>query len=97
MADKNTRICKNGHQYLKSSDCPTCPTCENKRKPKDGFLSIISAPARRALENAGIHTLHELANYSESQLLKLHGVEKTTIPKLRMALEENHLTFRTDS
>lgn len=51
------RTCKNGHNYYKSSDCPTCPVCEKEKKPKDGFLSLLSAPARRALENNGITTL----------------------------------------
>jgi hypothetical protein len=46
------RICPNGHHYVKSSDCPVCPFCEADRKPKKGFLSLLSAPARRALEGA---------------------------------------------
>lgn len=25
---KSIRTCKNGHKYCKSSDCPTCPICE---------------------------------------------------------------------
>lgn len=49
--DKGTRrTCEHGHSYYKKSDCPTCPICESKRKPKEGVLALLSAPARRALE-----------------------------------------------
>ena len=93
MLQKNLRTCENGHNYYKSSDCPTCPICEAQRKPKTGFLSQLSAPARRALENADITTLEKLSKHSEEDLLKLHGIGKTTIPKLREALASENLTF----
>ena len=91
---KTPRTCINGHKYYKSSDCPTCPICEKELKPKDGFLSLISAPARRALEGKGIKTLKELSKYSESELLSLHGFGQSSIPKLKKALADNGLTFR---
>jgi len=53
-SNKSLRTCAKGHKYYKSSDCPTCPICEKELKPATGFLSILSAPARRALENNGI-------------------------------------------
>lgn len=71
--------------------------CEDERKPNEGFLSIVSAPARRALENAGIESLSKLSEYREDDLLKLHGIGKTTIPKLRKALQMENLAFRTNS
>lgn len=88
------RTCAKGHQYYKSSDCPTCPTCEEQRKPTSGFLSLLSAPARRAMEREGIYTLKKLAAYSEAELLQLHGLGKTTLPKLKGALNEKGLSFR---
>jgi len=45
------KICSKGHQFNKTSDCPTCPICEKECKPRQGLLSQLSAPARRALEN----------------------------------------------
>ena len=93
MSHKNLRTCENGHTYYKSSECPTCPICEAERKPKTGFLSLLSAPARRALENADITTLEKLAKHSEKDILKLHGIGKTSIPKLREALASENLTF----
>ncbi|WP_285008589.1 RNA polymerase alpha subunit C-terminal domain-containing protein [Pedobacter faecalis] len=87
-AQKNLKTCKNGHPFYKSSDCPTCPVCEAQRKPEDGFLSLIGAPARRALERESIKTLADLSKWSEQELLKLHGMGPTTIPKLKKALED---------
>ncbi|MFC9707322.1 RNA polymerase alpha subunit C-terminal domain-containing protein [Paenibacillus sp. NPDC056933] len=87
------RTCEQGHSYYKSSDCPTCPVCEKERKPKEGFLSLLSAPARRALENQGITTLRLLSQYTEKEILKLHGIGPSAMPKLRQALEEEGLSF----
>jgi predicted RecB family nuclease len=93
IAKKNLRTCKNGHQYYKSTDCPTCPICEKESKPKEGFLSLLGAPARRALVNNGITTLDQLSNFSEKEVLKFHGMGPSTIPKLRAALKEEGLEF----
>ncbi|MBP0726122.1 RNA polymerase alpha subunit C-terminal domain-containing protein [Bacillus sp. RG28] len=96
MADskKDLRICEKGHKYTKSSDCPSCPKCEEERKPETGFLSLLSGPARRALENNKITSLEELSKYSEKEILKFHGMGPASIPKLNSALEEKGLSFR---
>jgi len=96
MAKKTLRTCKNGHQYYKSSDCPTCPTCEEERKPKDRFLSLLAAPARRALQNKGITTLRQLSKFSEIEILEFHGMGLSSIPKLKKALEEKGLSFKSN-
>lgn len=88
------KTCSKGHQYRKSSDCPTCPICEAERAPRDGFLSEIAAPARRALEHEGIDTLSKLADYTEREILQLHGMGPSTIPKLRNALRDAGLAFK---
>jgi predicted RecB family nuclease len=93
---KNLRVCSEGHTYYKSSSCPVCPICEKENMPEHGFLSLLSAPARRALENAGIKTLIKLAKFSESEILKLHGMGPSTIPKLRAVLKSNGLSFKQD-
>lgn len=93
---KTLRTCPNGHQYYKSTDCPTCPICEGAKKPGDGFLALMGAPARRALEGAGIYTEKELSRWTEKELLKLHGFGKASLPKLREALEAKGLSFRQD-
>jgi hypothetical protein len=94
MAQKTLRICRKGHRYYKSSDCPTCPVCEEERKPKDGFLSLISAPARRALQREGIKSPEQLAKYDEAELLKLHGFGPSSLPKLKALFKSRKLSFR---
>ena len=93
-AKKILKTCENGHQFYKSSDCPTCPFCEEARKPKDNFLSLLGAPARRALEREGITTLDKLTLYSEKDILALHGMGKSSIPKLNEALTKAGLSFK---
>ncbi len=96
MATKGTlKTCEKGHQFYKSSDCPTCPIYEEERKPKDSFLALISAPARRALERENIKTLEDLAKWSEKDIVNLHGMGPSTIPKLKMALSEYNLSFKS--
>lgn len=94
IQQNTVRICTQGHQYYKTSDCPTCPKCEEDKKPKEGFHSELSAPARRALENKGITTVEQLSEYSEKEILALHGIGKTSIPILRKVLEEKNLSFK---
>jgi predicted RecB family nuclease len=93
VTKKTLRTCINGHQYYKTSDCPTCPTCEEAKRPNDGFLSLLNAPARQALENADIKTLKQLSKFSEKDILKLHGIGKTSIPLLKSELNKIGLTF----
>jgi predicted RecB family nuclease len=95
MATKGTlKTCKKGHQFYKSSDCPTCPVCEEERKPKDSFLALIAAPARRALERENIKALEDLAKWTEREIINLHGMGPGTIPKLKRALKDHGLSFK---
>lgn len=87
------KTCLFGHQFYKSSDCPTCPICERERRPSSGFLSLISAPARRALASKNISTLLELTNYTESEIAALHGMGPNAIAKLKDALTKEGLGF----
>ncbi|ULL16348.1 hypothetical protein DVH26_18980 [Paenibacillus sp. H1-7] len=93
-SSKTLRTCSNGHQYYKSSDCPTCPICENERKPDDGFMSLLSAPASRALQHHGITSLQELSQYTEKEILAFHGMGPKSMPILRNALQEKGLFFK---
>ncbi len=93
-SEKSLRTCNEGHQFYKSSDCPVCPVCEEMRKPATGFLSLISAPARRALEGKDIRSLQQLCQYSEKEILQLHGIGPSAMPKLREALKKEGLSFK---
>lgn len=90
------RICKKGHSYYKSSDCPTCPQCAQNNKPSSGLLSLLYAPARRALLNAGISSEEELAIWSEEKISALHGMGPASLPILRKALKAKGLQFNKE-
>lgn len=93
-ATTKKRICPNGHSYYKTSSCPTCPTCEYQAKPESGFLANLSAPARRALISKNITSLNKLATYTEQEILSLHGIGPSSIPKLKNALLKDGLSFK---
>lgn len=88
------RVCPKGHRYNKTSDCPTCPICETERKPKEGFLALLAAPARRAFENKSVTSLEKLSEFSEKEILQLHGIGESSIPKLKNALKAVGLSFK---
>lgn len=67
---------------------------KQQEEASDGFLTGLPAPARRALQNNGIKRLQDLSKYTETEILHLHGIGKTTIPILQKALKENRLQFR---
>jgi predicted RecB family nuclease len=94
-AKQTLRTCAKGHAYYKSSNCPTCPTCETLKQSRvSGFLSLLASPARRALEQAGISTIEELADRTEKEILQLHGMGKASLPILRSALAAAGHTFK---
>jgi len=95
-SSKNNRTCKKGHHFFKTSDCPTCPICEQERKPSLELLSLLPAPARRALENKGIETAEDLSKYSKKEIMLLHGIGPSSIPKLLAELKKHSLNFRED-
>ncbi|MCM3388279.1 RNA polymerase alpha subunit C-terminal domain-containing protein [Ureibacillus chungkukjangi] len=92
--EKSSRVCEKGHTFYKSSDCQSCPTCDKENKPKTGFFSKLSAPARNALVHEGIDTLTELSRYTEKEILKFHGIGPASLPIMRSALEEVGLSFK---
>lgn len=93
-AEKTLRVCDKGHKYYKSSDCRSCPTCDRENKPKSGFLSQLSSPARNALLHNGIDTLEELSRYTEKEILSLHGIGPKAISILKTSLEEKGMSFK---
>lgn len=93
VTEKTLRTCEQGHEYYKSSDCPTCPV-QRKRENQKKVFSLFFQRQRRALEHRGIQTVEELSKYSEKEILKLHGMGPASLPKLRKALEESGLSFK---
>ncbi|WIE77328.1 helix-hairpin-helix domain-containing protein [Curtobacterium sp. MCSS17_016] len=50
-------------------------------------LPRIGAPATRALQAAGVHTLADVRRVGVDQLARLHGIGPTALRRLREALE----------
>ena len=63
------------------------------RTDDDTGFPKIAAPARRALLAAGYTRLDQLAQVSDSDLKRLHGMGATAIAALREALRERALSF----
>ena len=47
----------------------------------------LSAPAQRALKSAKITSVEDLKKWKEEELLELHGIGPTAIPKLKCLLQ----------
>ena len=94
---KILKTCCKGHKYYKSSDCPTCPKCEAERKLEIGFLSLLAAPAQRALAGKGINSLEQFSSFTEAEILKLHGFGPSSLPILKSELQKNKLSFKTNN
>ncbi|HBY70452.1 MAG TPA: hypothetical protein DEG69_23440 [Flavobacteriaceae bacterium] len=92
--EKIKQTCEFGHTFYKSSDCPTCPTCEKLKEPATGFLALLSNPARNALLHHGIDTIQKLSEHTEKEILNLHGIGKASLPAFHKSLEEQGLSFK---
>ena len=68
---------------------------KQRDEQQNDFIPQLSAPARRALQNSGIKSLLQIAKYTEAEILKFHGIGKTTIPVLQNILKEKGLSFKT--
>ncbi len=79
---------------MKSTDCPTCPKCEAEKAKAGFFVDGLSAPARRALLGAGVTSVKALARHSERDVLALHGMGPSALPKLQAALQAAGLRFK---
>jgi hypothetical protein len=53
----------------------------------------LSAPFYRALARAGIKKMTDLAQISESEIKKLHGVGPSGFRTLKAAMKEQGITF----
>jgi DNA-directed RNA polymerase alpha subunit len=66
-------------------------TVTSKKREKD--FPRLAAPARRALERAGVQTLADLAKFSEEEVEQWHGIGPRALNELRQALHAHSLAF----
>ena len=60
----------------------------------DSGFPKLSAPARRALDAAGIRRLDDLARVTEAELANWHGIGPTAVTALAGALNQRGLSFK---
>lgn len=60
-------------------------------------LPKTSAPAARALRLIGVATLKQLADYTEAEVVALHGMGPKAVRILKAAMRDRGLAFRNDS
>jgi hypothetical protein len=65
-------------------------------QPESNLPVRLAAPARRALDGAGIWRLEQLAAYRESQIRSLHGIGPNALERLRQALADAGLAFAAE-
>jgi hypothetical protein len=63
-------------------------------KLDDNGFPKLAVPARRALAGAGYTRLEQLAEVSEADVKRVHGMGPTAMTALRAALQERGLSFR---
>jgi predicted flap endonuclease-1-like 5' DNA nuclease len=65
---------------------------------QDSDLPVgLAAPAVRALAGAGIRRLEQLAELSEADVKRLHGIGDNAIRQLRGALDARGLSFADET
>jgi len=57
------------------------------------FLEALSAPARRALANAGYTRIEQFTQLSEAEVGRLHGMGPRAVELIRRALAAKGLSF----
>ncbi len=64
---------------------------------QDSNLPKLAVPAQRALQGAGLHTLKQLTQVSEAELLQLHGMGPKALEQIRKVLQSKGLSFAKTS
>lgn len=65
----------------------------NQKAQPESDIPALASPAQRALANAGIQNLKQLAKFSEAEIKQLHGIGPNALVQLRAAIKAKGLTF----
>lgn len=74
--------------------CLTSICVVNHVVENDFLRGVIAMPARRALEKEKIDSLEKLSDYSEKEIMQMHGFGKNTMEKLKNYMKENNVSFK---
>lgn len=67
-----------------------------QNNPESDLPAKLAKPAQRALASAGYVRLEQLAQVSEAELKKLHGMGPKALGQIREALQAKGLAFAGD-
>lgn len=76
--------------------CLTSICVVNHVVENDFLKGIIAIPARRALEKEKIDSLEKLSDYSEKEIMQMHGFGKNAMEKLKNYMKENNVSFKNN-
>lgn len=63
-------------------------------KSNNFLYGIIAVPARRSLEREKIDSFEKLSDYSEEEIMQLHGFGKNAMEKLKNHMKEHQVSFK---
>ncbi|MCT2406383.1 hypothetical protein NZD88_02290 [Chryseobacterium antibioticum] len=63
-------------------------------KSNNFLCGIIAVPARRSLEREKIDSFEKLSDYSEEEIMQLHGFGKNAMEKLKNHMKEHQVSFK---
>ena len=66
-------------------------------KKTDALPPKIGKPAERALAHARIQSLTDLSQYSEQEIMNLHGIGKKAMAIIQQAMAANKISFKKTS
>jgi len=93
ISDEQLFTCENGHRFKRKGSCRLCPECERQKSIPKEFLSLFSAPARRALEANGVTALRQLCGFTKKEVSAWHGIGKNALTIIIAELDKSGLTF----
>ncbi len=80
--------------YLSHKDTAMKKANPSRRHMESDLPPELAAPARRALDRAGIVRLEQLARLSQAEVGQLHGIGPQALALLRRALGAKGLSFK---
>ena len=60
-----------------------------------GPFNKLAKPAQRALANAGIKSLEQLAQKTETDIIGMHGIGQNAMKEIKKYLAERNLVFKS--
>ncbi len=66
---------------------------KKQNNAQESDFSKLATPAQRALANASIKNLRQLAKFSEAGIKEMHGIGPNALQQLRAALKAMGLSF----